>query len=67
MSTKQNLVAMSKSELRAYVLQHRDDEEALQAYLDKVQIENTSSRIHSASENVSDALADYLERQKYQK
>jgi phosphoketolase len=64
MSTKQNLNAMSKSELRAYVLQHRDDLEALQTYLDKVQTENTSrSRVHSIDENVSEALDRYLENQ----
>jgi hypothetical protein len=64
MSTKQNLNAMSKSELRAYVLQHRDDLEALQTYLDKVQTENTSSsRVHSIDENVGEALDRYLENQ----
>ena len=60
MSTKQNLTTMSKNELRAYVLQHRNDEEALQAYLDKVNAENPNSRIHTPEENVSDALAQYL-------
>jgi hypothetical protein len=64
MSTKQNLTAMSKSELRAYVLQHREDEEALQAYLDKVRIENPKSRIYSPEDNVSDALAQYLDLDK---
>jgi hypothetical protein len=64
MSTKQNLNAMSKSELRAYVLQHRDDLEALQTYLDKVQTENTSSsRVHRIDENVGEALDRYLENQ----
>jgi hypothetical protein len=60
MSTKQNLITMSKNELRAYVLEHRDDEEALQAYLDRVHAENPTSRIHTPEENVSDALAEYL-------
>ncbi len=60
MSTKQNLKTMSKNELRDYVLQHRNDEEALQAYLDKVNAENPNSRIHTPEENVSDALAQYL-------
>ncbi len=60
MSAKQNLITMSISELRAYVLQHRDDEEALQAYLDKVHDEKPVSRIHTPEENVSDALAQYL-------
>jgi hypothetical protein len=60
MSTKQNFITMSISELRDYVLQHRDDEEALQAYLDKVHAEKPISRIHSPEENVSEALAEYL-------
>jgi hypothetical protein len=60
MSAKQNLIEMSISELRAYVLQHRDDEEALQAYLDKVHAEKPISVIHAPEENVGDALAQYL-------
>jgi hypothetical protein len=60
MSAKQNLITMSKNELRAYVLQHRDDQEALQAYLDKVHAENPNSRIHTPEESVSDALSQYL-------
>jgi phosphoketolase len=66
MSTKQNLMMMSKHELRAYVLQNRDDEEALQVYLDKVATENPNSHIYSPDENVSDALARYLEQQNHQ-
>jgi hypothetical protein len=63
MSTKQNLMMMSKDELRAYVLQNREDEEALQVYLDKARIENPGSHIYSQEENVSDAVARYLDRQ----
>jgi phosphoketolase len=66
MSTKQNLMMMSKHELRAYVLQNRDDEEALQVYLDKVATENPNSHIYGPDENVSDALARYLEQQNHQ-
>lgn len=63
MSGKQNLTIMTKAELRNYVLQHREDEEALQLYLDKVNTENPSPHIHSPEENVGDALATYLENQ----
>ncbi len=63
MSGKQNLTIMTKAELRNYVLQHREDEEALQLYLDKVHTDNPSSQIHSPEENVGDALARYLENQ----
>ncbi len=64
MSEKPNLTIMSKSELRAYVLQHRDDEEALQVYLDKVHTENPNSQIYSPETNVGDVLAQYLGNQK---
>jgi hypothetical protein len=37
------LITMSKNELRDYLLQHRDDREALQVYLDKVHAENPNS------------------------
>jgi hypothetical protein len=40
---KLHFVTMSKSELRAYVLEHRDDKEALHAYLDKLHAKNPSS------------------------
>jgi hypothetical protein len=66
MSTSQNLTTMSKSELRDYVLQHREDEEALQAYLEKVHTENPSSHIYSPEENVSDAVDRYLEKHRHQ-
>ncbi|GAA6623096.1 DUF6887 family protein [Scytonema sp. NUACC26] len=35
--TKLNFYTMSREELRAYVLEHRDDEEAFQALMDKLQ------------------------------
>jgi hypothetical protein len=66
MSGKQNLMTMTKNELRNYVLQHQEDEEALQVYLDRMQIENPNSHIHSPEENVGDALALYLDNQKQQ-
>lgn len=33
---KPNFTAMSRKELRAYILEHRDDDEAFYAYMDKV-------------------------------
>lgn len=59
-STKPNFAAMPKSELRAYVLAHRDDEGALQAYLNRLHSENVSSRIYKANEDVSEAITEYL-------
>ena len=34
-----NFKAMSRQELRTYILDHRDDEEAFQVYMDKVTAE----------------------------
>lgn len=36
---KPNFQAMSKSELRAYVLAHREDNEAFHAYMDQINAE----------------------------
>lgn len=60
MSVKPDFATMTTIELRAYVLEHRDDEEALHAYLDKLHAQKPSSRVYSAEENVSEAIAQYL-------
>jgi hypothetical protein len=62
MSVKPNLMSMTKTELRAYLLAHREDEEALHLYLDKAHTANPNSRIYSPEENVSDAVAEYIQR-----
>ena len=36
MNTKPNFQEMNRQELRAYVLAHRDDEEAFSAYMDQL-------------------------------
>ncbi|GAA6615084.1 DUF6887 family protein [Scytonema sp. NUACC26] len=64
MSVKPNFAAMTAIELRAYVLEHRGDEEALHAYLDKLHAENPSSHVYSAEDNVSEAVAEYLKNKK---
>ena len=46
MSIKPDFATMTTIELRAYVLEHRDDEEALHAYLDKLHTKNPSSRVY---------------------
>ncbi|BAY79910.1 hypothetical protein NIES25_63980 (plasmid) [Nostoc linckia NIES-25] len=46
MSVKPDFATMTTSELRAYVLEHRDDEEALHAYLDKLHAEKSHGYIH---------------------
>ncbi|GAA6615092.1 DUF6887 family protein [Scytonema sp. NUACC26] len=60
MSIKFNFAAMTAIELRAYVLEHRNDEEALHAYLDKLYAENPSSQVYSSEDNVSEAVTEYL-------
>ncbi|QZZ22764.1 hypothetical protein J5X98_10620 [Leptothermofonsia sichuanensis E412] len=60
MSVKPDFATMTALELRAYVLAHRDDEEALQAYLDKLHIENPNSRVYKPDDDVAEAIAEYL-------
>lgn len=67
MSLKPDFTTMSTQELRAYVLEHRDDEEALQAYLDKLHSENPSSRLYTSEDNVTEAIAEYLQNQRQHK
>lgn len=64
MSVKPNFANMTASELRAYVLEHRDDEEALHIYLDKLHAENQNPRIYKPEDNVSEAIAEYLKQKK---
>jgi hypothetical protein len=66
MSVRPDFTAMTTQELRAYVLAHRDDEEALYAYLDRRHAENPNSRVYQAEDNVSDAIAEYLESRRQQ-
>ncbi len=67
MSLKPDFATMTTLQLRAYVLEHRDDEESLQVYLDKLHSENPNSRVYKAEDNVSEAIAEYLENKRQQK
>jgi hypothetical protein len=60
MNAKPDFTTMSKFELRAYVLEHRDEEEALHAYLDRLHTENPSSRIYQPDENVAEAITEHM-------
>lgn len=51
---------MPTPQLRAYVLEHRDDEEALQVYLDRRHAENPNSRVYKAEDDVAEAITEYL-------
>ena len=63
MSAKSDLMAMTKTDLRNYVLAHREDEEALQVYLDRVGSETSKSRVYSPEENVESSIAEYVNSQ----
>jgi hypothetical protein len=61
MSAKPDFATMSEFELRAYVLEFRDDKEALHAYLDRLHAENPSPRIYQPEDNVAEAIAEYMQ------
>lgn len=46
---KPDFQAMSRAELRAYILEHRDDREAFHAYMDKLATEPVLA-VHSLSD-----------------
>jgi hypothetical protein len=54
-----NFRTMSKQELRAYVLQHRDDQDAFYAYMDKLNLEE--GRVKFAPLKSVDDMANYPE------
>ncbi|MBD2513795.1 hypothetical protein H6G93_01980 [Nostoc sp. FACHB-973] len=62
MSVKPDFATMTAIELRAYVLEHRDNQEALHAYLDKLHAENPNSQVYSPEDNVAEAIAEYLKK-----
>lgn len=64
MSVKPDFATMTTIQLRAYILKHRDDEEAFHTYLDKLHAENPTSRVYAPEENVADAIAEYLQDKK---
>lgn len=66
MSVKPDFAMMTTPQLRAYVLEHRADEEALQAYLGRRRSENPNSRVYKAEDDVAKAIAEYLERKRQQ-
>ena len=49
---KSKFEAMSRQELRAYILEHREDEEAFQLYLDQVMAE--PGEIYPAPKKIED-------------
>jgi hypothetical protein len=66
MSMKPDFSMMTTPELRAYLLDHRDNEEALHAYLDRRHSENPNARLYNAEDDVSEAISGYLEKKKHE-
>lgn len=62
MSSKPDFSKMTKLELRAYVLENRTDQEALQAFLDRAQAENPNPQTYGLEDNISDAIDEYLKK-----
>jgi hypothetical protein len=60
MSVKPDFSTMDAAELRTHVLAHRDDQEALQAYLDRLRSSNEGSRVYQPEDNVAEAIEEYL-------
>ena len=58
---KPNFSALSKTELKNYILAHRDDQEAFYAYMDKLANEPVLA-VHSLSD--SEPLTDVINRVK---
>ena len=50
--SKPNFAAMTRKELRAYILEHREDEEAFLIYMDKVTAE--PGEIYPAPQSIDD-------------
>ena len=66
---EQNFEAMSRKELRAYILENREDEEAFRVYMDRVTAE-PATEIYPAPKSVEDLshfpelLAKHRQQQK---
>jgi hypothetical protein len=61
MSTKPDFATMTTIDLRAYLLQHRDDEEALHVLIDKLKANSSSTRVYSPEDNIADALTEHMQ------
>lgn len=57
---KPDFSKMTAGETRAYLLEHRDDQEALQAFVDKVHALNPNPRTYGPDDNVADAIEEHL-------
>jgi hypothetical protein len=60
MSLEPDFTVMKTQKLRAYLLEYRDNEEALQTYLDRRRSESPSSRVYRDGDDVGKAISEYL-------
>lgn len=59
--SKPDFISMSRTELRKFILEHREDEEAFQVYIDRFKSE--SSEIFPAPQTIDD-LSNFPELQR---
>ena len=64
MTLKPNFATITKKEIRTYVLKHRENEQALSAYLDRLHSENPNPRTYGTEENVAEAIEEYIKQRK---
>lgn len=62
MTLKPDFTTMTTTELRAYLLAHRNEEAALHAYLDRLHAENPNPQTYDPEEDVAEVLAAYLKQ-----
>jgi hypothetical protein len=60
-----NFIAMSKAELRAYVLENRSDQDAFYALADRISADPNLRRLQPG-ERLEDVLPEILQRQQRQ-
>ncbi|NEQ97725.1 MAG: hypothetical protein F6K30_13570 [Cyanothece sp. SIO2G6] len=66
MNLKPDFATLTTPQLRTYVLEHRDDRDALHAYLDRRRSENPHSQVYTVDDDVSEAIANYLQNHRPQ-
>ena len=49
-----NFEAMSRKELRKYILEHREDEYAFRVYADRLTTEAINAEVHPAPQSIDD-------------
>lgn len=49
-----NFEAMSRKELRKYILEHREDEYAFRVYLDRITAEAANCEVYPAPQSIDD-------------